>query len=140
VHRFPSEEWTQALRIALNNSRAYREAGKPWTFGSVAMIVRGGPADGVRQDAGMVLYVHQGECRGARYVEGVRDPEDAAFVIVASYACWKDVIEGKLDPIKGMMEGKLKLARGHLPTIIRFVESSRQLVVSARKVPTDFSN
>jgi len=88
----------------------------------------------------MVLDVHQGECRGARYVEGVQDPEDAAFVIVASYACWKDVIEGKLDPIKGMMEGKLKLTRGHLPTIIRFVESSRQLVVSACKVPTNFSN
>ena len=140
MHRFPSEEWTQALRIALNNSRAYREAGKPWTFGSVAMIVRGDPANGVRQDAGMVLDVHQGECRGARYVEGVQDPEDAAFVIVASYGCWKDVIEGKLDPIKGMMEGKLKLARGHLPTIIRFVESSRQLVVSACRVPTDFSN
>jgi hypothetical protein len=37
-----------------------------------------------------------------------------------------------------MMEGKLKLARGHLPTIIRYVESSRQLVASASKVPTDF--
>ncbi len=138
MHRFPSEEWTAAYKIALNNDRAYREAGKSWTFGSVAMIVRSDPANGIRQDAAMILDVHRGECRGARFAEGIEDPEDAEFVIVASYAHWKDVIQGKLDPIRGMMEGKLKLARGHLPTIIRYVESSRQLVASASKVPTDF--
>jgi len=60
------------------------------------------------------------------------------FIIVTSYARWKEVIQGNLDPIKGMMEGKLKLSRGDLPTIVRFVESSRQLVVSASKVPTEF--
>lgn len=140
MHRFPSEEWTQALRIALNNNHEYREVGKPWTFGPVAMIVRGDPANAMRHDAGMVLDVHGGECRGARFVEGAADPEDAEFVIVASYARWKEVIQGKLDPIKGMMEGKLKLTRGHLPTIIRFVESSRQLVASARRVPTHFEH
>jgi len=139
VHRFPSKEWTAAYQVALNHNRAYREAGKPWTFGAVALIVRSDPAVGLEHDAGMVLDVHQGECRGARFVEDVQDPEDAAFVIVASYACWKDVIQGRLGPIKGMMEGKLKLSRGHLPTIIRFVDSARQLVVSACKVPTEFS-
>jgi hypothetical protein len=36
------------------------------------------------------------------------------------------------------MEGKLKLTKGHLPTMIRFVESSRQLVMSASRVPTEF--
>lgn len=140
MHRFPSVEWTDALRIALNNSRAYREAGKPWTFGSVAMIVRCDPDSGLDQDAGVILDVHRGECRGARFVEGDNDPEDADFVIVGNYSEWRDVIEGRLDPIKGMMEGKLKLARGHLPTIIRFVEPSRLVVSSARKVPTRFAD
>jgi hypothetical protein len=37
------------------------------------------------------------------------------------------------------MEGKLKLVRGHLPTIIRFVEPARIVVASASKVPTDFN-
>lgn len=138
VHRFPSEEWTAALRIALNNDRTYREVGKAWTFGAVAMVVRSDPANGVQQAAGIILDVHAGECRSARFVEGTDDPPDAEFVIVASYARWKDVIEGKLDPIKGMMDGKLKLTRGHLPTIIRYVEPARLLVSSASKVPTDF--
>lgn len=138
MHRFPSKEWTAAYRNAINHNPAYREAGTAWTFGPVAMIVIRSPAEALSQPAGMVLDVHQGECRNARYVEGVEDPEDAEFVLVAPYARWKDVIEGRLDPIKGMMDGKLRLTRGHLPTIIRFVESARQLVVSASRVPTEF--
>jgi putative sterol carrier protein len=140
VHRFPSEEWAEALRGALNNSRAYREAGKPWTFGSVAMIIRADPHKGLDRDAGIVLHVDRGECHGARFVDGESDPKDADFVIVGSYARWRSVIEGRLDPIKGMMEGKLKLARGHLPTIIRFVEPSRLVVASASRVPTQFTD
>ena len=139
LHRFPSAEWTQALKVALNTDREYREVGKPWTFGPVAMIVRADSSYGLERDAGIVLDVHQGECRGARFVEGESDPADAEFVIVGTYARWRDVIEGRLDPIKAMMEGKLKLARGHLPTIIRFVEPSRLVVASASKVPTWFS-
>lgn len=104
------------------------------------MVVRSDPNRGLERDAGIVLDLHQGECRGARFVEGDGDLVDADFVIVGSYAEWRDVIEGRLDPIKGMMEGKLKLARGHLPTIIRFVEPSRLVVQSASKVPTQFGD
>ena len=56
----------------------------------------------------------------------------------AGHARWKEVIQGNLDPIEGMMEGKLTLSRGDLPTIVRFIESSRKLVVSASKVPREF--
>jgi len=104
------------------------------------MIVRADPDRGLEQDAGIVLDVHEGECRDARFVEGESDPADAEFVIVGTYARWRDVIEGRLDPIKAMMEGKLKLARGHLPTIIRFVEPSRRIVCNASRVPTLFSD
>lgn len=138
VHRFPSFEWTQALRTALNTDRRYREEGKSWKFGSVAMIVRADPEHAVPKDAGIILDVHEGVCRDARFVEGESDPADAEFVIVGTYARWRDVIEGRLDPIKGMMEGKLKLARGHLPTIVRFVEVSRRIVSNASRVPTSF--
>lgn len=138
MHRFPSAEWTKALKRALDNDATYREVARAWTFGAVAMIVRCDPCYGVDQDVGIVLDVHRGECRGAQFVEGVNDPENAQFVIVGTYARWREVIEGRLDPIKAMMEGKLKLTRGHLPTIIRFVEPSRMLVAAATKVPTQF--
>ena len=137
-HPFPSEEWTQAYAKAVNANAAYREYGKPWTFGSVAMVIKADPSLGIDDDMGMILDVNEGECRGAKYVKGLESVQESPFVIVADYARWREVIEGRLDPIKGMMEGKLKLTKGHLPTMIRFVESSRQLVVSAADVPTAF--
>lgn len=138
MNRFPSAEWAAAYQVALNNNPSYRDAGKCWTFGSVAMVVLGDPTIGIDRDVGVVLDVHSGECRGARFVEGIDRFEAAEFTFVASYARWQEIIEAKLDPIKGLMEGKLKLARGDLSTIVRFVEAARQLVVSASKVPTSF--
>ena len=135
--KFPSKEWTDAFATAVNDNPAYQKHGKPWTFGAVAMVVRKDPALGIDTEAAMVLDVHEGSCRGATY-GGAEITAGAPFVIYADYDRWRDVIEGRLDPIKGMMEGKLKLTVGHLPTMIRFVESSRALVKSAEVIPTEF--
>ena len=58
-------------------------------------------------------------------------------VIRAPYSRWKDVLRGDLDPIKGMMQGKLKL-RGDLPTIVRYVKAANELVSLTMAVPTEF--
>ena len=140
MHRFPSEGWTQAYKEALNRCPAYRRAGRQWIFGSVAIVVQGDPSVGIEDDTGMILDVHAGQCLGAKLVNGIHEALKAEFVITATYERWKDVIQGRLDPIKGMMQGKLRLSKGHLPTVIRFVESCRQLVASAAKVPTEFDS
>lgn len=138
AHLFPTEAWTQAYKDAVNANPKYKVAGKPWTHGAVAMIVEADPSIGLEKDACMVLDVEGGECRGTTFSHERKDVEHAPFVVVAPYARWKLVVEGKLDPIKAMMEGKLKLTKGHLPTMLRFVESSRQLVLSATQVDTEF--
>jgi putative sterol carrier protein len=58
-------------------------------------------------------------------------------VIRAPYSRWKDVVRGDLDPVKGMMQGKLKL-KGDLPTIVRYVKAANELVNLAQTVPTEF--
>ncbi len=138
AYEFPSEEWTQAFAAAVNDNEDYRKHGKPWTYGAVAMVISKTPEVGIEEDTGMILDVDQGVCRGTQYVKGMDAVQEAPFIIVAPYARWKQVIRGEVDPIKAMMEGKLKMTKGHLPTMLRFVESSRALVVSATKVPTLF--
>ncbi len=59
-------------------------------------------------------------------------------MIVAPYARWKEVIKRELDPIKGMMQGKLKLTKGHMPTMVKYVNSSRELVNTTANVATKF--
>ena len=117
--RFPSTEWCDAYKDAINANPGYKLAAKDWTHGSVAMVVTAEPAIGIAEDTGMWLDVHQGECRACRLVTR-EEADKAAFVIVASYARWKEVIRRELDPTKGMMQNKLKLAKGHMPTIVKF--------------------
>ncbi|MDH3200769.1 MAG: hypothetical protein OEM15_07740 [Myxococcales bacterium] len=138
MHRFPSKGWTKAYKSAINYNLAFRKAAEPWTFGSVALIVQCDLSLGLEQDTGVILDVHEGKCRDARFVEGHARPPEAEFVTVGSYQQWKDIIEGRQDPTKAMIEGRLELARGHLPTLIRFREASRELVASASRVPTEF--
>lgn len=134
---FPSAEWCAAYKDAINASAVYRAAGREWTHGAVAMVVGAEPSIGIASDMAMWLDVRQGECRECRLVSR-EESEKAAFVIVATYARWKEVIKGQLDPTKGMMQNKLKLTKGHMPTMVKFVTASNALVSSASKVPTKF--
>ncbi|WP_394844986.1 SCP2 sterol-binding domain-containing protein [Pendulispora brunnea] len=134
---FPSDAWTRAYKDAINSNPNYKIHGKDWTHGVVAMVVTAEPSLGIPEDIGMWLDVHGGECRDCRLVSR-EEAEKASFVIVAPYARWKEVIKGEIDPIKAMMQFKLKLTKGHMPTIVKYVHSSRELVNSTAKVPTKF--
>jgi putative sterol carrier protein len=134
---FPSAEWCAAYQIAINSNPQYKTAGKDWTHGVVAMVVKADPSLDIPEDLGMWLDVHQGECRDCHLVS-FAEAQAAPFVIVADYARWKQVIKKELDPIKGMMQGKLKLVKGHMPTIVKYVNASRELVESTARVDTKF--
>ncbi len=136
--RFPSVEWCAAYRDAINANPGYKAAGKEWTHGPVAMLVTAEPSLGIPEDLAMWLDVDRGECRDCRLVSR-EEAEEAAFVLVGTYARWKEVIKGELDPTKGMMQNKLKLTKGHMPTMVKYVTASKQLVESTSRVPTEFA-
>jgi len=134
---FPSEEWTVAYREALNNSEAYREAGKNWTHGPIALVVKADPAIGLEKDTAFILDLHEGVCRKAWLTEDMAEAEQQPFCITGNYGQWKQVIRKELDPIRGMMQGKLKL-KGNLPVIVRFVKAAQELVNATSVVDTHF--
>jgi len=136
MYEFPSEEWGEQYKDAINASEAYAEAGKDWHHGSVVLVLEKEEAIGLNEDWGVWLGIDGGKCHEIKKVT-VEEAAEAPFVISASYARWKQVIHKELDPVKGMMQGKLKL-KGHLPTIVRFVKASQELVECATKVPTKF--
>jgi putative sterol carrier protein len=136
-HLFPSPEWAAAYEKAINENAKYKEAGKDWTHGAVAMVVKAEPTLGIMEDQAMWLDIDRGSCQSCRMVP-MSEAEKAPFVIVADHARWKSVIKGEMDPIKGMMQGRLKLTKGHMPTIVKYVTSQRELVQTSTKVPTKF--
>jgi putative sterol carrier protein len=132
---FPSEEWIKAYKDAINSNPAYKTAGADWTHGVVALVAKAKPP-ALPQDVGIWLDLEKGVCRDAKLVT-VEEAAKAPFCITGEYDRWKQVIRKELDPIKGMMQGKLKL-KGDLPTIVRAVKASQELVNSAGMVDTAF--
>ena len=135
---FPSAGWAEAYRDAINANALYKKTAAGWDQGAIAFVCRPEPALGIDAPQAMVLDLLHGSCRGVTYATDPAALASVPFVIEASYAKWREVIAGGLDPIKAMLQGQLRLVKGHLPTIIRDVEGSKQLVLSARTVDTEF--
>jgi putative sterol carrier protein len=135
VALFPSDEWLEAYRERINRSTEYRAAAGSWE-GDIAFLFEAEPDRNVPVDLWAWLDLWHGECRRAHMI-GRQEARGAAYVIAAPYSRWKDVLAGELDPIKGMMQGKLKL-EGDLPTIIRYVRAANELVLLTTTVPTEF--
>lgn len=137
---FPSQEWVAAYKDAINANPEYKKAGKDWTHGVVAMVVKAEPSLGIPDDLAMWLDVDQGSCRDCKLLPAKEAEEKAPFVVQASYAQWKQVIKKEIDPTKALMQGKLKLTKGHMPTMVKYVNASKQLVESTTRVPTKFKD
>ena len=136
--KFPSAEWTAAFKDAINANDGYATHGAGWTHGKVAYVVRARPELGIERDTAMILDLHEGECRSAEMIDGEGAEDAAEFVIYADFERWREVLSGEVDPTKAMMQNKLKLEKGHLPTIVKFVLASKQLVLSATNIDTDY--
>ncbi len=132
---FPSEEWLEEFVQRINDSNEYREAAATWE-GDVCFVFEAEPDKGVPEDVYGWLDLWHGECRDGKLVSA-EEGEKAQFMIRAPYSRWKDVIRKELDPVKGMMQGKLRL-RGDLPAIVRHVRAAQVLVSLAGRVPTEF--
>jgi putative sterol carrier protein len=135
VALFPSDEWMTIYSERINGSLEYREAAAAWED-VIAFVFEAEPDKGVPEETWAVMDLWHGECRSARMVS----PEmgaGAPYVIRAPYTRWKEVLRGQLDPIKGMMQGKLKV-QGDLPTIVRYVRAANELVHLTSTVPTEF--
>jgi putative sterol carrier protein len=133
---FPSKEWLEAYVERINHSPEYREAAATWE-GDISYVFEAEPDKGVPEEIWSWLDLWHGECRDAKYNIPADEGAKAKFTIRAPYTRWKEVINKDLDPIKGMMQGKLKL-RGDLPTIVRYVKAANELVNLAGSVPTEF--
>jgi putative sterol carrier protein len=135
VPEFPTDEWFQRFVEVINGSKEYREYADTWE-GDVVILVEAEPDKGVPDDVYGLLDLWHGSCRGGGLVDQAR-ADDAEFVVRAPYSRWKDVILGDLEPVKGLVQGKLRV-RGDLPKILRYVKGTQELALLTGEVETTF--
>lgn len=130
-----SDEWVNRFREAVQESPSYKQAAKTWE-GDLTLVIQADPQGGIEPDLYLYMDLWHGDCRDMRLVSKEKG-EKAKFVITGAYDRWKQVAKGELEPIKGMMQGKLKL-KGDLPYIVRYVQAAKELVNCTSKIPARF--
>ncbi len=133
---FPTEEWVAEFKKQVDEKPDYKEGGKNWRDGVIVLIINAKPQVGIDADFNIYLDLYEGQCRQAR-VCGNEEVGDQPFVIRGEYDRWKLVVLDQLEPVKAMMQGKLKLT-GDLPTIVRNIDGAKALVKCATYVETVF--
>jgi putative sterol carrier protein len=130
---FATDSWLQRLHQEVNTSEAYRQAAKTWE-GDFYFVVE--PEGQLKQRVHMYMDLWHGESRHA-FIANDPTEKNPEFVISAPVSTWKDVIELRLDPMKGLMTRKLKL-NGNMAKIMRAVKAANELVRCTTRVPTKF--
>ena len=128
---FFSSAWADAAGSALNISTTYAEAAATWD-GAVRLVARDAPgADG---PLAVWLDLASGRCAGAQAGPDAL-AADAPFEIAGTYDVWRKVLGGGLDPLLGVMTGKLKLT-GDMAVVAKHGKAAKEMVAAAATVET----
>ncbi len=127
-----TEAWASAWGDALNQSDAYRAAGKHWE-GPIVLEALADPALGLARTAAVYLDLWRGSCRAARLATA-DDLGHAHYVISGPLAAWLGVLDGDMAPTMAILRGKLKLTRGSLAGLLPHVHAATELVRVAQAV------
>ena len=61
------------------------------------------------------------------------------LVLRGPYSRWYQIAKGKLDAVKAMMQGKLKL-QGNLPYVVKYVKGVQESIRTMQDIDTNFPN
>ena len=132
---FPSDAWIKELSKQLNASTSYEQSAKNWE-GDFAFVIE--PDAAYDNTAYLYLGLYHGKSPDAGSMEQI-DEREAQYLISAPFSTWRKVIEGRLDPIQGMMTRRLKL-QGDMKMIMRYPKAAKEIISCTKNIPTDFGD
>lgn len=118
-----SHDWGRQVHAAINASSRYRDLAALWR-GSLGLEMA--PAPEGRPFAALLDLEH-GTCKGVACGPEAR-LEEAEFHLRATHADWRELLAGQLEPMWGIMSGRLRLARGNLAALLPFAQAAGVLV------------
>jgi putative sterol carrier protein len=134
---YPSNEWCQAWKDAINSNDAAKDEGKDWGTGFngnwIFEITSGGDLDNTTY---IFLEAKAGECTDLRLINDPSEVE-AGFYCTGSYEDYKAAVKGEKDFIQGVVRGTFKL-KGNIMTIMKYGGFFRIVVDSLQSIDSEF--
>jgi putative sterol carrier protein len=133
---FPSPEWVTAWVELANSDQAFRSAAVGWD-GVVGGVIEADEAAGVSDSLYLRLVGRDGHWYESTLAADAGLVGDAVFTIRGPYSAWKSVICQQLHPVKGIVQGRLRL-RGQLSTFLRWSHATLIMTELAGRLDTVF--
>jgi len=131
-----TEAWAQEWCRQINANEEYAKAAKRWE-GAIVLLMSADESYGIPQQRAVIADLWHGECRSGK-VASAAELDDAPYIISANPPTWSKILAGDLDPIVGLVGGKLKLDRGKLFSLLPYAKAAKEMVESAKNVDTSF--
>ena len=133
---YPSQEWCDEWKNAMNNDAAVVETGKNWGVGfNGNFVFELQPGGGLDETVYVYLETEAGKCSDSCLLD---DPskKDRGFYCTGSYADYKPVVKGEKDFIEGVVRGIFRL-KGDMAKIMRNAKFIRAIAnsISSFQVP-----
>jgi putative sterol carrier protein len=115
---YPSQEWCDEWKDAINRDESVAESGKKWGVdfnGNWLFEVT--PGGGLEETVYVYMEAAAGKCSDARMIEDT-STVDPGFFVTGSYEAFKPVVKGEQDFLAAVVKGSFKL-KGDMTKIMR---------------------
>ena len=134
---YPSQEWCDKWKEALNNDAVVAETGKNWGVdfnGSFLFEIT--PGSGMEKTHFVFLDAKAGKCLEGRMMDGPGSL-NPGFYVTGAYGDFKLVVKGEKDFIEMVVRGALKL-KGDMSKIMRNAKFIRAVANSISSFPNEY--
>ncbi len=136
AHEVFTDDWAIAWMSELNQSESYQKAAQTWEW-PLVLVMEADPDEHIPAERSVYVELYHGRCLSA-HVASAEDLATAPYVITADPYTWREVMEGKLEAITGLMRGRLVLTRGNMVVLARYVAAASELVKAASRIESVF--
>jgi len=125
---FASDKWVEALQEEANADEEMARAAKGFDATIQFLIENAG-------DRGnLPFWIHMED---GQFLEVRSGKKECDYTITGEYPVWKEILEGKRDPLQAIMARKL-LFEGNMQAIMKYIKAVSLLMEAVQRVPTEF--
>ena len=125
---FASDEWVDALKHETNADAEMARAAKGFDA-TIQFIINNADERG-----NLLFWTY---IKDGTFLEIQSGEKECDYTITGEYPVWKDIVEGKQDPLQAIMTKKL-VFEGNMQTIMKYIKAVNMLMEAIQRVPTEF--
>lgn len=134
---YPSQEWCDAWKVAINEDARIAKTGEKWGVGfNGNWLFNVTPGGGLEETVYIFLEAKAGKCQDARMVDAPSQV-DPGFFVTGSYPDFKSVVRGEKDFLALVVKGTINL-KGDMGKIMKFARFIRAVANSISSFESEY--